>query len=124
MSRQCEPRHRFGSHTHDFSNLFKAIADETRIKLLKHLEKKPTRVSDLVSKFNLSQSTISRHLGVLKAAGLVVSHRKGKEVHYELNPNVMVGCCCDFFGSFSCCEPVLVRRKKRDRRGKTKSERR
>jgi DNA-binding transcriptional ArsR family regulator len=107
-----------------FSGLFKAISDETRIKILKHLEKKPTRVSDLVKKFDLSQSTISRHLGVLKAAGLVVGQRKGKEVHYELNPNVMVGCCCDFFGSFSCCKPVLVRRKKRGQGGDRKCERR
>ena len=111
-------------HTHDFSTLFRAIADETRIKILKHLEKKPTRVSDLVQKFNLSQSTISRHLGVLKGVGLVVGERKGKEVHYELNPKVMAGCCCDFFGSFSCCKPLLTQRKKRDRKGSKRSERR
>lgn len=117
-------RHHSRRHTHDFSVLFKAIADETRIKILKHLEKKPTRVSDLVQKFDLSQSTISRHLGVLKAVGLVVGERKGKEVHYELNPNVMAGCCCDFFGSFSCCEPFLTQRKKRDRREGKKLERR
>jgi len=103
-------------HSHDFSVLFKAIADETRIKILKHLEKKPTRVSDLVQKFSLSQSTISRHLGVLRAVGLVVGQRRGKEVHYELNPRAIVGCCCDFFGSFSCCKPVLAQRKRRERK--------
>ncbi|UCF77845.1 MAG: winged helix-turn-helix transcriptional regulator [Candidatus Eiseniibacteriota bacterium] len=114
------PRHA-RPHAHDFSALFKAISDETRIKILKHLEERPTRVSDLVQKFNFSQSTISRHLGILKAAGLVVGERKGKEVHYTLNPNVMIGCCCDFFGSFSCCKPLLGGRGKRARRGRKKT---
>lgn len=107
-----------------FSLLFKAFSDETRIRILMHLEKKAVRVSDLVEKFDLSQSTISRHLGVLKAAGLVTGKRKGKEVHYSLNPNCIVGCCCGFFGAFSCCAPYLGRRRGHQGGGKKMPERR
>jgi len=107
-----------------FSLLFKAFSDETRIKILMHLEKKAVRVSDLVDKFDLSQSTISRHLGVLRAAGLVVGKRKGKEVHYSLNPNSLVGCCCGFFGAFSCCAPYISRCRGRGSKGGKKPERR
>jgi len=100
-----------GTDVPRFSALFKAFSDETRIKILMHLEKKSSRVNDLVDKFNLSQSTISRHLAVLKTAGLVIRQRMGKEVHYSLNPNCIVGCCCRFFGAFSCCAPYLSRGK-------------
>ncbi|MFH0777790.1 MAG: metalloregulator ArsR/SmtB family transcription factor [Candidatus Eisenbacteria bacterium] len=105
----------------DFSAVFKAISDPTRIKILTRLNDSPTRVSDLVKMFKLSQSTISRHLGVLKVVGLVFAERKGKEVHYSLNPRRIVGCCCGFFKNFSCCEPYFVGAKRgrgRKKRGK------
>jgi ArsR family transcriptional regulator len=48
-----------------------------------------TRTSgDIASQFDSSWPTISRHLSVLRHAGLVVAERNGTEIHYELNTSV------------------------------------
>jgi ArsR family transcriptional regulator len=48
-------------------------------------------VCDLVAAFNLTQPTISHHMGVLKRAGLVESDKKGIWVHYRLRENLPEG---------------------------------
>ncbi len=46
----------------------------------------PAPVNELASNFTQSRPAISKHLGVLKGAGLVVEHRVGRERFYELQP--------------------------------------
>jgi len=70
-------------------NIFKALSDETRLKLLKILEKGEICVCDLVSVLNVSQPKISFHLNVLKEAGLIKDRRQGKWVHYSINDSDM-----------------------------------
>jgi predicted transcriptional regulator len=100
----------------DLPTLFKAIGDPTRARILIVLEKGERSVSEIVKHFELSQPTISRHLAVLKQAGLVDSRRSGQRVVYSLRSESMKCCCEDFFGNFSCCSPFFGRRKGGGRR--------
>ena len=69
-------------------SVFRALSDETRRAILKALSNGPKTSGELADLFNSSWPTISRHLAVLKHAGLVVSERRGQEIVYELNTTV------------------------------------
>ena len=65
--------------------VFKALSDETRIRLLKLLQQRELCVCELMQVLNMTQSRVSRNLGILKDAGLVKDRRDGLWVHYSLN---------------------------------------
>ena len=65
---------------------FKAIADPTRRAIMDRLRAGPAPVNELASNFPQSRPAISKHLRVLKGAGLVVEHHVGREHFYELQP--------------------------------------
>ncbi len=65
-------------------NIFKALSDETRLKIIKLLEKGELCVCEIVNALNMVQPKVSFHLGVLKDAGLVKIRKKGKWVLYSL----------------------------------------
>jgi ArsR family transcriptional regulator len=58
----------------------KALADPTRLKLLQRLAHTPATVTELIEHVDLSQPLVSWHLHRLKAAGVVVTRRAGREV--------------------------------------------
>jgi ArsR family transcriptional regulator len=64
----------------------KAVAEETRLKILKLLEEGELCVCDMVAAFDMVQPKISFHLAVLKDAGLVQDRRQGKWSHYRIEP--------------------------------------
>jgi len=65
---------------------FKALGDPARLRLFALLGGHPeVCVCHLVDTLNIPQSTISRHLGVLRHAGLVSTRRDGKWMYYRLN---------------------------------------
>ena len=64
---------------------FKALSDETRIRLLKLLQQRELCVCELMQALSMTQSRVSRNLGILKDAGLVKDRRDGLWVHYSLN---------------------------------------
>ena len=67
---------------------FRALADETRRDILRLLRDGPLTSGDIAARFDSSWPTISRHLAVLRDAGLVVTERRGQEIRYELNTSV------------------------------------
>ena len=67
---------------------FRALADHTRREILRMLRGGPRTSGEIASRFDSSWPTISRHLAVLRDAGLVLAERKGQEIHYELNTSV------------------------------------
>jgi ArsR family transcriptional regulator, arsenate/arsenite/antimonite-responsive transcriptional repressor len=67
---------------------FRALGDETRREILKMLRAGPRTSGEIASRFDSSWPTISRHLAILREAGLVVTERKGQEIYYELNTSV------------------------------------
>jgi len=67
---------------------FRALADETRRMILRLLRNGPLTSGEIAGRFDSSWPTISRHLAVLREAGLVVTERRGQEIRYELNTSV------------------------------------
>src|SRR5262247_3328592 len=68
--------------------VFRALADETRRRILEFLRTGPRTSGEIADQFQTSWPTVSRHLAVLRAAGLVVTERKGQAIYYELNTSV------------------------------------
>ncbi len=72
----------------------KAIADETRQKIMNLLCCDELCVSDVVDALgNVSQPTVSHHLQILKRAGLVQTRREGKQIFYNLVQEKVADCC-------------------------------
>lgn len=63
---------------------FKALADPTRARLVLLLAAGERSVGDLVDQLEQPQSTVSRHLSLLRAAELVITRRDGVRVYYRL----------------------------------------
>ncbi len=64
---------------------FRALADPTRRAILEQLRDGPLTSGQIAQRFTITWATVSRHLGVLAAAGLVLGERVGKHVRYRLN---------------------------------------
>lgn len=64
--------------------MFKAFADENRLRILHLLTKGELCVCDIMEALRLPQSKVSRHLAHLKNAGLVVDRKNGLWKHYSL----------------------------------------
>jgi len=73
----------------DLAELFKALADPTRVAIVNRLSQGECCVCDLNAAFDLSQPTISHHLKVLRDAGLVDSTRRGTWAYYRLVPDAV-----------------------------------
>jgi len=91
----------------DPEDFFQAMSDNTRQKILVLLDKKPRCVRDIAKNFCISQPSISRHLSVLKNAGLVSDKRNGQEVVYTLNQGWLRSCCEDNFTKYNCCKSLF-----------------
>ena len=63
---------------------FKALGDPTRLRIVKLLECGELCVCQLIAVLGMGQSRISRHLSILKEAGLILDNRKGKWVYYRI----------------------------------------
>lgn len=70
----------------EMAGLFKALGDETRLRILKLLEPGELCVCDMVAAIGSSQPKISFHLSTLKAAGLITGRKVGKWSHYSISP--------------------------------------
>ena len=65
--------------------VFKALTDESRLRILNLLMQRETCVCDIETILNLSQSNVSRHLNKLKFSGLVDSRKQAQWIYYSLN---------------------------------------
>lgn len=68
-----------------YETVMKAAADPTRVRILKMLEGGELCVCQLIAVLALSPSTVSKHLFLLKSAGLVNDRKEKKWVHYSLD---------------------------------------
>ncbi len=66
------------------SRFFKALADETRLRIVKLLEVREMCVCEVMVALGLTQPTASHHLGLLENAGLVKDRKEGKWVFYSI----------------------------------------
>ena len=69
----------------DYESVMKAVADPTRVRILKILEGGEMCVCQVIAILSFGQSTVSKHLFLLRAAGLITDRRDRKWVHYSLD---------------------------------------
>jgi len=66
------------------AEIFQMLSDETRLRILRTLEKRELCVSDIAKETGVSQSAISHQLRVLRQTDLVRSQRRGKNIYYRI----------------------------------------
>lgn len=86
--------------TIDCVEFCKALADDTRQRILIMLLEGERCVGDIVAEFDMSQPTISHHLGILKQFDLVTNRKEGKQVYYAINQDNVVECCGQLIAKF------------------------
>jgi ArsR family transcriptional regulator, arsenate/arsenite/antimonite-responsive transcriptional repressor len=69
--------------------IYKALSDETRLRIIKLLENGELCVCDIVAALDTIQPKVSFHLSVLKEAGLIKDRKQGKWVHYRIDDSDM-----------------------------------
>jgi ArsR family transcriptional regulator len=80
----------------------KAIADDTRQQIMRLCCCRSMNVTEIVAALQqVSQPTVSHHLGILRAAGLVKVRRAGKQVYYTLNQDRLASACCTLTDNFA-----------------------
>jgi ArsR family transcriptional regulator len=72
---------------HPERDVYAAVADPTRRELLRLLaDEKEWPLHDLTVQFSIGRTAVSKHLTILKQAGLVTHRKVGRETRYRLNP--------------------------------------
>ena len=69
--------------------MFEALAEPTRRRILDQLRDRPHTVGELVTTLAVSQPSVSKHLRVLRDAGLVSAHKDAQRRVYELRPEAL-----------------------------------
>jgi len=82
------------AHLEARARVLKAMAHPTRLFIIEELDKQERCVCDLTSMIGVDVSTVSKHLSVLKQAGLVQDDKRGNQVFYSLR----APCILNFFG--------------------------
>ncbi|MDO4534507.1 MAG: autorepressor SdpR family transcription factor [Clostridium perfringens] len=72
-----------------FNDVFKALSDSTRRKIIDLLKEKDMTAGDIADYFNITKPSISHHLSILKQADLVSDERQGQFIYYSLNTSVL-----------------------------------
>lgn len=93
------------------SQVFKALSDPTRRRVLQLLRKGPLSAGEISDQFNVSKPTMSAHFAVLREADLVHTEKVGKSVLYHLKLSVLEEALLGFIDSFATEEPAPERRK-------------
>ena len=86
------------------ARVLKALANESRLIIVDRLSSGECSVGELTNLIGLDRSTVSKHLAVLRAHGIVNDRREGNVVYYTL----LTPCVTTFF---SCATRVLEERK-------------
>src|SRR5689334_25302755 len=68
--------------------VFRALADPNRRRILTILKKGSRSAGEIAARFPISMASLSHHYGVLKAADLIRSERRGQQILYSLNTSV------------------------------------
>lgn len=68
----------------ELAGIFKALADENRIHILKSLRTGEKCACNLLEELNISQPTLSHHMKILCDSGIVIGRKEGKWMHYTI----------------------------------------
>jgi len=76
--------------------VFEALSSTTRRKILAYLSATSLTAGEIADRFAVAKPTISKHLSILEAAGLVASERRGQFIHYSLVQDNLVNTLTGF----------------------------
>jgi len=82
------------------TNAFKALASEPRRRILNHLAGGPMTVGEIAAKFDMALPSISKHLSVLKEAGLLHEQKRGQFVIYSVASDNLINAMYGFLTPF------------------------
>jgi DNA-binding transcriptional ArsR family regulator len=94
----------------DDSTVFKALADPTRRQILQDLRDGELAAGEIARRFSISGPSVSRHLSVLKAAGLVRDRRDANRILYSLETDRIALVVGEFLSAV-CPAQVVMRRR-------------
>jgi DNA-binding transcriptional ArsR family regulator len=92
------------------AQVFRALADPTRRQILQDLRDGEMAAGEIASRFPITGPSVSRHLSVLKAAGLINERRDGNRILYALAGDRLARCVGGFLSAV-CPEQVVLRRR-------------
>jgi DNA-binding transcriptional ArsR family regulator len=93
------------------ASAFRALADSTRRQILQELRPGELASGQIAARFPISGPSISRHLGVLKAAGLIRERREANRIFYSLAEE-RLALCIGRFLSAVCPEQAISRNRR------------
>src|SRR5580698_9703996 len=100
----------------DDAGVFKALADPTRRQILQDLQGGELAAGDIASRFTISAPSVSRHLGVLRNAGLIDERRDANRIFYSLVEERLALCVGQFL-SVVCPEQIVLRKRRKSTTG-------
>src|SRR5215472_4600222 len=95
----------------DDAPVFRALADPTRRQILADLRDGELAAGEIAARFSISGPSISRHLSVLRAAGLVTERREANRILYSLVPDRLAVCVGTFLSAV-CPEQIVIRHRR------------
>jgi DNA-binding transcriptional ArsR family regulator len=95
----------------DDAPVFRALADPTRRQILQELRGGELAAGEIADRFPISGPSISRHLAILKSAGLVRERRDANRIMYALVEERLAVCVGNFLSAV-CPEQVVLRRRR------------
>jgi DNA-binding transcriptional ArsR family regulator len=97
-------------------DVFKAMASEPRRRILNHLAGGPMTVGEVAERFDMALPSISKHLSILKDAGLVYEQKRGQYVLYSLAADNLANTLYGFLTPFCPDARRIAAARKRDRK--------
>jgi DNA-binding transcriptional ArsR family regulator len=94
------------------AGVFRALADPTRRQILQDLRAGELSAGEVAARFPISGPSISRHLSVLKSAGLVEVRRDANRIYYSL-VDERLALCVGGYLSAVCPDQIVLRRRRR-----------
>src|SRR6266568_4975094 len=98
----------------DEASVFRALADPTRRQILQDLRGGELSAGDIASSFPIRGPSVSRHLAILKGAGLISERREANRLLYSLAGDRLAVCVGGFLSAV-CPDQVVLRRSRAGR---------
>lgn len=105
----------------DEAGVFRALADPTRRQILSDLRGGELSAGEITARFPISGPSISRHLSILRAAGLVTERRDANRILYSLVPEQLAVCVGNFLSAV-CPEQFILRHRRTRAAARTPKE--
>jgi DNA-binding transcriptional ArsR family regulator len=101
------------------ASVFRALADPTRRQILRDLRDGERAAGELAARFPIAGPSVSRHLSILKAAGLIRERRDANRILYSLVEERLALCVAEFLSAV-CPEQVVLRRRRESRAARSR----